>query len=324
MSTTSTPIPATPTLADLLAELEASPLQPPPELPPEHPSSFGPLRLPAPGQPAEPLLLAAAGLPAELLPRLWSHRGEPQFFATLIAAGHRLGTRAPRLVRQVGWALMREEPHRVHALATDTVTHARLSDPGIIALLCDLVEEAPTALAAHRDALLATLLREDIADPFEGKHQLSDLFCLMRLDEAFVVRALAPVWKDAPSPRARQVLLRAAVFHRAVPLTRHEGHVEERIHHPKTRYQAYSYELISGDKHLRILDLTRDLQQNASDLPKYSPSMYLRRFLGKTVQIEGFIDHSGDEFPVLIARFLVDPDAAASPAPPPKARRMHA
>lgn len=275
------------------------------EQPPLHPSSFGPLRLPAHGQLPELVLLAAAGIPPERLSGLWAARDEPGFEAALVTLGARLATRAPRLVRQLAWQLVRETPRRVQSIVDAFVEADALSQPGTLSLLIDLAEESPRAFARHAPALLHALLREDTQDPLDAQRHLSDLFCLLELPSDFVRDAVFPVWTSAPGARARSVLLRACVFHRAAPLMPLTGKLAERVHHPKTRYQSYSYRLYADGVDYRLVDLTRALQQNGSELPKYAPSMYLRRHVGKLVVVEGFVDRAADD-PTLLLRELAD------------------
>jgi hypothetical protein len=289
-----------------------------PAVPAEVPSTFGPLRMPRAGQSPEAVLLAAHGVPTDLISELWAMRGDPGYFAAIVALGARVGARAPRLLRQLAWLALRESPERAPALV-DAVVAGDLAAPGAVALLCDLAEESPSALAPHWEHLFEALLREDVRDPTEGAHHLSDVFCFAAPPRELITRRIAGAWASATNRRARSVLLRLSVFEGAVALTTMSGKFSERVHRAKTRYQAYAYHFYSDGHDWRVVDLTRDLQQNLSDLPKYAPSMYLRRFVGKRVELTAIADRAADD-PTLLVRSIHDADAPAATAPPPGQR----
>jgi hypothetical protein len=254
------------------------------------PSSFGPLQMPQPGQAPEAQVLRAAGLPDDALEGLLAHRSRPDFFERVQKFAREQCDAFPRLSRLVAWALLREDPRWASRLAEAVLTHGDLGAPGEIALLCDLAEEDPRALVPFLPRLLEHLLAGDRADPAEGDHRLSDLFCLTEIPSAFLAAEVAPRLPGVADPRVRQILLRLLVFHRAIPLQRRRGVLEERLHRPRTRYQAYAYAFLSEGDELCVVDLSQEIQLNLSMLPKYAPSMALRRFTGRDVETEGFAD----------------------------------
>jgi hypothetical protein len=258
--------------------------------PAAQPSSFGPLQMPQAGQAPEAQILRAAGLPADALEGLLAQRGRPDFFERVHHFAREQCHAFPRLSRLVAWALLREDPRRAPRLAEAVLTRGDLSAPGEIALLCDLAEEDPRALVPFLPRLLEHLLAGDRADPAEGDHRLSDLFCLTEIPSAFLAAEVAPRLPGVADPRVRQVLLRLLVFHRAIPLQRRRGGLEERLHRPRTRYQSYRYYLLSEEDALCVVDLSQEIQLNLSPLPKYAPSITLRRFVGREVETQGLTE----------------------------------
>jgi hypothetical protein len=278
--------------------------------PPAHPSGFGELYLPEPGRIPETLLLEVAGLPADFIDGLLARRGSPRFLERVCEFALQHRSRHPRLIRQIGWALLREDPHQARPLAAMLLARGDLRGEGEIAFLCDLAEEDPKILVPYLPRLLERLAAGDLVDPGEGEHRLSDLLCLTDIPPSFLAAQVAPRWESLPDERVRRILLRWLVHHRAVPLVTYRGTLEERLHHPKTRYQAYSYHLLLGREDHRLLDLSQELQLNLSSLPKYAPSNHLRRFVGKRIEAHGYVERTEQGPPTFLLQSLQEQEPA--------------
>jgi hypothetical protein len=261
-----------------------------PSQPAPRPSGFGPLHLAEPGQIPETVILTVAGLPVDFLENLISRRRCARFFERVhtFAARHR--ERLPRLIRQVGWALVREDPREAPRVLEFLFARGSLEAPGEISLACDLAEEDPTALVPYLPRVLELLRSGDRPDTAEGDHRLSDLLCLSHIPVELLRSGVIPLWESTSDDRVNRILLRLLVYHDAVPLVTYRGSIEERLHRPKTRYQSYSYHLMLGGHDHRVLDLSQELQLNLCELPKYAPSNHLRRFIGKRIEAHGYVE----------------------------------
>jgi hypothetical protein len=255
----------------------------------------------APGQ-----ALPDSDLPGEVITGFLAFHERPDFWervSRLVAKNP-----MPRLLRQLGWLLVREDPRRAPRIFEALLTRGDLSAPGAVSLLVDLAEEAPGAVVAHLPALLGRLRGASPAEPADLEHRLSDLLCLGEIPRDFLVREVAPSWERIGDARVRQILLRHLVHQRVLPLTRHRGRIFERVHGARPFQQAYSYHVFLAGEEVQIVDLTRDLQLNLSRVPKFVPSFHLRRYLQKPVDLEGTVDRIGEGPPRYLLQSIQEAD----------------